>query len=95
MMDTTTSRAEFEKWASQKFGLPLKFIVGQRFSSGYGYYTGYLNIAYQDWKEIRGSIVVEIPYASSALDFMQDVPVVEVSKLASILRSAGLTVKGE
>lgn len=90
MTDTTTSREEFEKWASQKFGQPLRFIVGQRSSSGDRYYTEYLDISYKNWKEIRGSIVLTLPdpgHYDNIFQFAEDVN--------QVLRSAGLTVKGD
>lgn len=106
MMDTTTSRAEFEKWAEEVGALPWGYLKKQRTPSG-GYSIQVYQYMWTAWKAARENIVVErissadvpsdIVYQLGGSGLSHDEAICEgySAGFNAAIRSAGLTVKGE
>lgn len=91
-MDTTTSRAEFEKWWK---------IYKKTFYKGRS--APFYHLCWKSWQAARESIVIDLPQKISDFNRMPDNGAILLEALnydeaiddcADAIRSAGLTVKG-
>ncbi|HHG9960367.1 TPA: hypothetical protein ACPZLH_001543 [Yersinia enterocolitica] len=100
MMDTTTSRAEFEKWLEEIHGLYGEDIDWEPERNCYRIFG--VHLAWCAWQASRASIAVTLPKTcrdiageDAHLDSDETSFDSGIILCAEALRSAGLTVKGD
>ncbi|WP_145556737.1 hypothetical protein [Yersinia canariae] len=92
MMDTTTYRAEFEKWAEEVGALPWGYLKKQRTPSG-GYSVQVYQYMWQAWQAARDSMVVTLPTQDEYDDPLSAYNA--ISDCKKVIRTAGIRIKGE
>ncbi|WP_145507620.1 hypothetical protein [Yersinia hibernica] len=95
MMDTTTSREEFEAH------LKTRYLNGRghfdTWSERFVYTDSHIQAMWEGWQESRKSISVFLPKAALTREFSSETPEYRMMAfdVKEALRSAGLTVKGD
>ncbi|CND06646.1 Uncharacterised protein [Yersinia frederiksenii] len=89
MMDTTTSREEFEAWFKSEFIVPASSLTLSPETMK--------TLLRRGWQASRASIVVELPKVIGEKDWTGNhhLPWNYPEEVKATLRSAGLTVKGD
>lgn len=93
MMDTTKSREEFEKWATEKFGDCTD--ISRAKNGGGGYMAWDVAFAWEAWQVSRESLEVELPAKITFKDTYWASPNKMREALVLSLRTAGIRIKGE
>ncbi len=101
-MKAENSRANFEAWVREEFPVWGKYLLWSESLNAYGYST--TNLMYRSWKASRSSVVVTLPEKSYIPESDKLYPDLAdwpngynsgIDESASVIRAAGITVKGD
>ena len=87
-------RSEFEAWVTDKYG--KKFISSYEINGdGRGYELRVIQSHWEAWQASRQAVEIELPMPAYSREEIQAVATHRVILCKSVIRAAGLRIKGE